>query len=393
MKKFLWLILFIFFITNIYAVQSEPRTFSDGTVTILKSTTFPQTISILETMAEQHERKKIINLTPITDPINLPINNLNWKAALQLIAKFHNLTIEELPSAYVLKIAEEEEGIEEDEFTKLLHTKQVRISSVFFKVDRSFLNSVGIDWSTLINGSVEASVGFKGGSQVASDMITASGGTRIESGDIRIDINALLKVIESYELGSVIARPNIVVLSGKSGAIQVGEDFSVKTADDAGNISDEFFSTGIIMKVKPTIIGKGEHECVYLTATVEKSSAVPGDLSTVVHKSESQTELILFHGEETVIGGLYDTDFTTTRSGIPLLKDLPWWVFGLRYLTGYSKKQKTVRELIIIIKAEIIDPHKRNRNQLSTEKIIQNEKAKNKKMDSLQKSFLKEKNE
>ncbi|MEA2103814.1 MAG: hypothetical protein U9P79_04130 [Candidatus Cloacimonadota bacterium] len=393
MKKFLWLILFIFFITNIYAVQSEPRTFSDGTVTILKSTTFPQTISILETMAEQHERKKIINLTPITDPINLPINNLNWKAALQLIAKFHNLTIEELPSAYVLKIAEEEEGIEEDEFTKLLHTKQVRISSVFFKVDRSFLNSVGIDWSTLINGSVEASVGFKGGSQVASDMITASGGTRIESGDIRIDINALLKVIESYELGSVIARPNIVVLSGKSGAIQVGEDFSVKTADDAGNISDEFFSTGIIMKVKPTIIGKGEHECVYLTATVEKSSAVPGDLSTVVHKSESQTELILFHGEETVIGGLYDTDFTTTRSGIPLLKDLPWWVFGLRYLTGYSKKQKTVRELIIIIKAEIIDPHKRNRDQLSTEKIIQNEKAKNKKMDSLQKSFLKEKNE
>jgi type IV pilus assembly protein PilQ len=40
---------------------------------------------------------------------------------------------------------------------------------------------------------------------------------------------------------------------------------------------------------------------------------------------------------------------------VPVLKDLPWWVFGIRYLTGYDSKEKKERELIISIQAEIVD--------------------------------------
>ncbi len=31
----------------------------------------------------------------------------------------------------------------------------------------------------------------------------------------------------------------------------------------------------------------------------------------------------------------------TERVGIPFLKDLPWWVFGIRYLTGSDKAVTT----------------------------------------------------
>ena len=353
MKKSLIIVFILIISINLFAQENSSI---KEEVTIFKNTELPKALEILDKIAEEYEGKQIINQTPIRVPISIPIKDMHWKDALQLITKFHNLTIEELPSAYIIKTMEETAEEKESEFEQILNKKQVRINAIFFKVDKSFLSSVGIDWSTLVQGEVEASVNFTGGSKVASDIFNATGSTRLENGDMKIDINTLLRVIESHELGTVIAKPNIVVISGEKGSIQVGQDFSVKSTDEAGNVIDNFFSTGIILEVTPQIISSGDMECVFLEAAVEKSSAIPGQVSTIVNKSESQTKLLLFDGEETAIAGLYDTDYTTTRSGIPILKDLPWWFFGIRYLTGFNQRQKTTSELIIILKAEIIDP-------------------------------------
>ncbi|HFE65604.1 MAG TPA: hypothetical protein ENK14_14485, partial [Caldithrix sp.] len=42
------------------------------------------------------------------------------------------------------------------------------------------------------------------------------------------------------------------------------------------------------------------------------------------------------------------------REGVPLLKDLPWWFFGLRYVFGYETKNQIKNELLILIKAELL---------------------------------------
>ncbi|HOD54606.1 MAG TPA: type II and III secretion system protein, partial [Candidatus Cloacimonadota bacterium] len=182
----------------------------------------------------------------------------------------------------------------------------------------------------------------------------------------------LIKVIESNQKGSVIAHPNISVLSGKEGKIQVGQDFSVKTADEAGNISDKFFSTGVILNVKPTVIDNNGTEVVHLVASVEKSSAIPGTVSTIINKNQASTEVYLYNGEETVIGGLYDTEYTKQRFGIPFLKDLPWWVFGIKYLTGYNSYEQHNREMIVILKAEIYDSiEKRMEEKVDLKKKIE----------------------
>jgi type II secretory pathway component GspD/PulD (secretin) len=44
----------------------------------------------------------------------------------------------------------------------------------------------------------------------------------------------------------------------------------------------------------------------------------------------------------------------TQRTGVPFLKDLPWYVFGLRYLFGYDKDQDTKKELVILMKADLV---------------------------------------
>jgi type IV pilus assembly protein PilQ len=87
---------------------------------------------------------------------------------------------------------------------------------------------------------------------------------------------------------------------------------------------------------------------------VERSSVTPGQVSTIINKTQAQTNLLLLDGEETLIGGLYNNEVQTIRSGIPFLKDLPWYVFGLRYLFGYDREDVTKKELVILLKAELV---------------------------------------
>ncbi|HEX38392.1 MAG TPA: hypothetical protein ENG70_06040 [Candidatus Cloacimonetes bacterium] len=348
-------------------------------ISISRETPFFEAINAIEVLAIQFEGKQIINLSNYSGIIGIPVKEVYWKNALYLIVNFIGLILEEKPGAYV--ITDPVEDIEEelkDKFEITPKTKQVRISSIFFKADKSVLNSIGIDWSTLFNGKVVASINFNGGS-VAEDVFSAAAVTQLESGDVTIDINTLFSILESHQKGTVIARPSVIVISGKTGQIQVGQDFSVKKRDEAGNITDEFFQTGVILNVTPTVVEDDEgQEAIHLDVSVQKSSANPGELSTVINKSESTTEVLLYDGEETVIGGLYDTDETITRVGIPILKDLPWWVLGIRYLTGSNRRETNIREMIVILKAEISKPiEQRRKEALSTMNQIQDHRQDN----------------
>ena len=254
MKKSLIFFILIFLCPAIFCQSIEKEKISSKElITISKDTNLNEAITAIEVMTQKFEGRKIVNMSRFTAPIGVPITQLYWKDALDLIINFNNLVLEELPAVYIIKDFVIEEKIKiEEKITP--DTKQIRISSIFFKADKSVLNSIGIDWSTLYKDEVLASVSFSGGSRVATELFEATGATSLKSGDITIDIKTLFRIIEEHQKGTVIARPDIIVLSGKKGCIQVGQDFSVKTADEAGNVTDRFFSTGIIMEVTPTII-------------------------------------------------------------------------------------------------------------------------------------------
>jgi type II secretory pathway component GspD/PulD (secretin) len=350
-------------------------------ITMMKDTGFVDAIRSIEILAQQYEGKKIINTCSYTGPINVPIKQVYWREALQLIIDFNNLILVEMPGAYRITDVERIQASGEEISPS---TKQVRISAVFFKLTEAFSKNVGIDWSTFLNGEVKANINFRGAASVADDLFNASTSHRLESGEYTIDVNTLFRIIEAYQEGTILARPNIIVLSGKTGKIQVGEDFSIKTLDEDRNTITEFFSTGIILEVTPTIIKQGDNEAVHLMAKVENSSAVPGELTTVINQSQAETEVLLYDKEETVIGGLYDTDVTIVRKGIPILKDLPWWFFGLRYLFGFNKSEKNSGELIILLKVDILDEIERRRdNDMPIKDRIKDTRIENRKTDEL----------
>ena len=146
----------------------------------------------------------------------------------------------------------------------------------------------------------------------------------------------------------------MIVRSGEQGRIQVGQDFSIRERDFAGNLIDKFYSAGTIIKIHPQVIVEQGVPFIHVNVDVERSSVTPGAVSTIINKTQAQTNLLLLDGEETIIGGLYNNEVNTIRTGVPFLKDLPWYVFGLRYLFGYDREEVSKKELVILLKAELV---------------------------------------
>jgi len=103
-------------------------------------------------------------------------------------------------------------------------------------------------------------------------------------------------------------------------------------------------------------LGSPTLEFIHLDVKVEKSSGRPSIAGIVIDRNQATTQLLLLDGEQSVIGGMYSTTESVTRSGIPILKDLPGWFFGLRYLFGREQSSETQKELIVVLQAEIIEP-------------------------------------
>jgi len=348
-KKAGILILFIILIT-LQLIGLENK---NETISLSRNTTINDALTTIEVISIRAEGKKIYNLTSSNSAIGIPIKNTNWKDALEIICKIHNLTMEERAGTIMISDEEAKSGEK-----MRLDNRQVKISASVLEIKKTVAENIGINWSTIIDGAVNFSgnLSFKGATAVGSDLFQAEGTSTTESGDQRISVDALMAILEENQDGKVLAKPSIYVDSGKKGFIQVGKDFSIKTVDDAGNTTDQFFSTGVILDVTPTIISDEEgNEAINMIIMVERSSAIPGEVSTEITKSRATSSITMYDGEETTIGGLYDKDETTSRGGVPILKDLPWWFFGIRYLFGYEMNSVTEKELVIIIKAELID--------------------------------------
>ena len=348
-KKAGILILFIILIT-LQLIGLENK---NETISLSRNTTINDALTTIEVISIRAEGKKIYNLTSSNSAIGIPIKNTNWKDALEIICKIHNLTMEERAGTIMISDEEAKSGEK-----MRLDNRQVKISASVLEIKKTVAENIGINWSTIIDGAVNFSgnLSFKGATAVGSDLFQAEGTSTTESGDQRISVDALMAILEENQDGKVLAKPSIYVDSGKKGFIQVGKDFSIKTVDDAGNTTDQFFSTGVILDVTPTIITDDDgNEAINMTIVVERSSAIPGEVSTEITKSRATSSITMYDGEETTIGGLYDKDETTSRGGVPILKDLPWWFFGIRYLFGYEMNNVSEKELVIIIKAELID--------------------------------------
>ena len=203
-------------------------------VSMIEQTHINSAVRILEHFSEEESGKKLINLSSYNGNINVPIREMDWRKALDLIALQNGLYVEEGVGYLALKdiadakpVAPTEDALEkmDPDARKLMEeamAKQVRIKAIAMLADRGYLKNLGIDWSTVLNGKVKVDAGFAGASQLTSPL-TLGGSGSAHVGNYDVDVNTLIRTIENNQKGSILAEPSILVSSGKTGRIQVGQ--------------------------------------------------------------------------------------------------------------------------------------------------------------------------
>jgi len=323
-------------------------------------------LEALSQISERKTGKQIVSTAGLTSPIGVEINKLPYMKALVIIVQYNNLEFEEKENVIVVrKKLSQAKGLTEDTYASL-DSREVKISAVFFEADVNELKERGINWE-LIMSNADLTIGSKlrsfteeqeqqGGNQQQQNPpeYLLSGLSEFTSGEWSGTVEGVFKFFESENLGEVIARPKVTVRDKMQGRIQIGSDISIKQRDFAGNIIDVFYSTGTIIEVTPYIYNEDNQDYILLKVSAERSSAIPGEITTEIKKTLVATDLLMLSGDERVIGGLFINEEINVRQGIPILKDLPWWVFGIRYLTGYERKQITKKEVIILLQTELV---------------------------------------
>jgi type IV pilus assembly protein PilQ len=87
----------------------------------------------------------------------------------------------------------------------------------------------------------------------------------------------------------------------------------------------------------------------------------------LISKTVAKTSVLLRDGEQTAIGGLYGEVVSVSRNGVPFLKDLPAWMFGLRYLFGHESTQYSKTELVVMLKVDLVPSVRERVERLSRE--------------------------
>jgi type IV pilus assembly protein PilQ len=339
----------------------------DKIVTLAPTLSFNQAVELLNKVSISTTGKKIVSTVLSDEPIGITIENMAFDKALVVLVQYKGLMFEEREDVTVIKRKDEIKPVEKTADTYAsVDEREVNISAVFFEMDVNESKERGIDWKILLSGKKGELGGLLGidptktstSNESESEGSLATGEFNatygFDVGGFFGEATAVFKFFESENLGEIIASPNMTVRDRKETRLQSGADISIKRQDFAGNIIEDFYSTGTIMKVTPYIHKEDGVDYILLNINVERSSYVPDENTTIINKTQATTQVLMLNGEQTVIGGLFVNDETTIRNGIPFLKDLPWWVFGLRYIFGSDEIVVSKKELVILIKAELV---------------------------------------
>jgi general secretion pathway protein D len=151
----------------------------------------------------------------------------------------------------------------------------------------------------------------------------------------------------------ILEAPSVLALDGTEARIVVGSEVpypgtSFTPSAGGTTTSIEYRDTGISLLVQPRISASGS---VTLNIAQEVSSAgAPTDEGPTFQKSSVETTLSVKDGETVAIAGLIRDSKGLTRSGVPLLSDIP--ILG--YLFGTTKRTANRTELIILITPHVI---------------------------------------
>ena len=173
--------------------------------------------------------------------------------------------------------------------------------------------------------------------------------------------NLILNALHTITNVKILSNPSLVVLDNQPATLQVGDQVPISTGSatvlTANNTivnTIDYKNTGVILHVVPRVNPNGN---VVLDIEQEISAVQPGSPATALTPTISQrkikSSIAVQSGQTVVLAGMIQDTDNLTKSGIPLLDEIP------KVGDFFAQKNRTVvrTELVIFIRPQIIrDP-------------------------------------
>lgn len=230
--------------------------------------------------------------------------------------------------------------------------QQVLIEATIAEVTLNDDLQFGLQWF-FNNGRATTTLSTAANGAVAATFPGAS--TVINWGDARVVLNALKEITNV----NVVSAPQLMVLDHQTAMLQVGDEVPIAVQQARSVIDPEapivnsvqLRSTGVILKVTPRVNGNG-------MATLEIEQEVSDVARTTTSNIDSPTiqqrrirSVVAAGDNQTIaLGGLIRESKSNSRSGIPILQDIPL----IGHLASSTSRASTRTELLILLTPRVV---------------------------------------
>jgi general secretion pathway protein D len=232
--------------------------------------------------------------------------------------------------------------------------RQVLIEANIAEVTLSDSLAYGVRWF-MTEGNKELGLNAPVPAGAGGDGLTMATFTGAGEGRAFIDLLASKTAV------NFLSAPQIMVLDNQTASIRVGDQIPVtvrnsqSTGDGNSPVVSEvqFRDTGTLLSVTPRINAGGQ-----ITLEISQEVSLPGSEPSVggggnvaISQRTIDSSVVVQSGETVLLGGLILETKNESRSGIPLLMDIPW----LGQLFSSTSDVVFRTELIVMITPRVIE--------------------------------------
>lgn len=242
--------------------------------------------------------------------------------------------------------------------------QQVLIEGKIVEATEQFSRSMGINWN--FNGAQARSASNSNGTPISSahnvsviNSVSAASSMTLSYALGNIEgignLSAVVALYEKNDEVKVLSSPRVLTLHNETATIEQSTQIPYKSlttsATGISTVTVEFKPVVLKLNVTPQISNDGA-----IIMKTEVKREFPGAQDTDVgaapiNSRSASTKILVMNGQTGVIGGIYESDATTSTQGTPWLQDIPilGWLFKARS-TNRGKK-----ELLIFLTPRMVN--------------------------------------
>jgi general secretion pathway protein D len=174
--------------------------------------------------------------------------------------------------------------------------------------------------------------------------------------------NVVLNLLSSITSVHVVSAPELLVLDHQSASLLVGNEVPIPTGQIQSTVTTgapivntiQYVDTGVILKVSPRVNANG---LITLDVAQEVSDVASASTTTstnnfgpTIEQRRIQSTVTVQDGETIALGGLIRDTNSLTKTGLPLLSDIP--VIGA--LFRQTDKSYARTELLVLLSPKVL---------------------------------------